>query len=126
MRNPSRILLLVVLALVACGASARQRTISATLLGVDAAKAAFVAADATHQLQLVAGATSHDDGAAKLASYRDRRVKLVIAFEAAYRALAIAAILNDDPKSLANLVAAAKVALDEWRVLQAELSGGAP
>lgn len=126
MRNPSRILLLVVLTLVACGASARQRTISATLLGVDTAKSAFVAFDGAHQLQLVEAATSKEVGAAKLASYRDRRVKLVVAFEGAYRSLAIAAILNDDPSSLANLVAAAKVALDEWRSLQAELGGGAP
>jgi hypothetical protein len=112
--------LLVVIAVSAlgCGASARQKTLATTLVALDGASSTLVAYDQQHQAAIVAGATSLEDGKAKLAAWRADRTKIVDALAAAYRALALAATLNDDPKSLTNLAAAAAIVMAEVTALK--------
>lgn len=85
-----------------CAASQRESTIKAAMITVDASKEAYVVYDAHAQTEIVAKATSLDDGKAKLAEYRARREKLVKALTVAYQAIATAAQLNDEP-SLAGM-----------------------
>lgn len=96
-----RALPLLLVLLVACGASARERTIRTALVAVNEARDAFVIVDRDIQLGIVKVATSKEDGAAKLADYRKSRENLVAAFEVAYRAIAIAATIDDGTRSLA-------------------------
>lgn len=111
MRAAPRSVLLVLLLgwLVACGASQRESTIKAALVTVDAAREAWLAYDHHAQMEIVARATSLEDGRAKLAAYRANQGKIETAFEVAYRAVAAAATLNDDA-SLAGMVAAVAAA----------------
>lgn len=91
-----------------CGASARERTLNATLVTVNAARDGFIEHDRVTQLALVDAAPTREAAVAELAAYRKKREPVVEAFTAAYRALAIAAVLEDDPKSLSNLVLVAQ------------------
>lgn len=91
-----------------CGASARETTIKTTLTVVNAARDGFVAIDRDKQAKIVAEAKTLDEGKAALALYRDKRQAILTAFETTYRALAVAAILKDDPKALDAMLAAAK------------------
>ena len=108
-------------ALPACGASQRETTIKTALVTVDTARDSFVAFDASEQSMIVNKATSLDDGKAQLATYRDRRVKIVEAFTVAYRAIAAAATINDDP-SIAGLSAA----LAQLLAAVTTITGGTP
>ena len=105
----------------ACGASQRETTIKTALVTVDTARDSFVAFDASEQSMIVNKATSLDDGKAQLATYRDRRVKIVEAFTVAYRAIAAAATINDDP-SIAGLSAA----LAQLLAAVTTITGGTP
>lgn len=109
--------LLLALVLLACGASARQHTISAALVAADASRDAFVAFDAAHQQQLVATAASLDDGRQRLEAYRKQRDPIVQGFAMAYRAIATAAILTDDPTSIPNMIRAASMLRDALKEL---------
>lgn len=104
MRARASVLLLVLL--VACGASARERTIRTALVTVNEARDAFVIIDRDVQLAIVAKASSKDEGVATLAIYRKQREGLITAFEEAYRSIAIAAALDDGTRSLAAAVEA--------------------
>lgn len=100
------ILLALAVALAACGASARETTIRATLTSLDAAQVGFLAYDQQHQAYIVAHAADEATGAAQLADYRHKREPVEKAFIAGYQAVATAALVNDD-HSLAGLLAAA-------------------
>lgn len=105
-----RWLLLVVLVM-ACGASQREKTLQATLTATNAARDGFVAWDDAYQMGVVDKVTTSaeaDAAEAKLDAYVKRRGPVIVAFEIVYRAIAIAAILNDDPKSLTNVALAAQ------------------
>lgn len=80
-----------------CAASTRESTIKAALVTVEASRAAYLTYDQHAQADIVAKATSLDDGKAKLETYRAGREKLVEAMVVAYQAIATAAQLNDDP-----------------------------
>lgn len=100
---------LVVLAIVmiaSCGASARDKTIRATFVATSSARDAFHAWDVSHQHDLVDGATSRDDALARIQAYRETQVRVIAAFETVFRAVGTAAILSDDSKSLASLLSA--------------------
>jgi sirohydrochlorin ferrochelatase len=99
----------MLLLVVACGPSQKERTLKSTLAGVNAAREALVAWDETTQLEIVRTATRRADGEAKLAQHRADRAEIVAAFEAIYRALAIAAMDLDK----ANLV---PIALEAQRL----------
>lgn len=114
-------LLVVAVAGSACGASQRQDTIKAALITVDVARESWLAYDKHAQAEIVAKATSLEDGRAKLAAYRANQGKIETAFEIAYRAVASAAALNDDP-SLAGM----KAAIDAATKAVAVATGGTP
>ncbi len=114
-------LLLVCIVLCSCGASVRGKAIDGGLLALNTARETFTTFDALHQQSIVDKATSLEDGKAQLASYRAQRVAVVEAFEVAYRALAVAALLNDD-HSIADFEKAAKLVTEAINKLQ----GGTP
>lgn len=94
--------------LVGCGASAREKTIRTTYTGVVALHAAFTTWDLQHQRELTSGVQSVAEGLARLDAYKAKRQPVLDAIDGAIHALAAAAILNDDPKSLPSAIAAAK------------------
>lgn len=102
-----------------CAASARESTIKAALITVDASKEAYVVYDGHAQTEIVAKATSLDDGKAKLEAYRASREKLVKALTVAYQAIAVAAQLNDDPS-----VAGVQKAVGDVLAILKTLTGG--
>jgi hypothetical protein len=106
--RPLLSILALCIVLVGCGATQRQKTITATLAAVDAARDGFVEYDRLHQQGIVNDADSADAARSKLDAYRRKREPLVQAFTTAYRALAIAAALDDDPKSLATMLFVAR------------------
>lgn len=115
--RPVRLVLLVVLALAACGASQRERTVKATLAAVNETRDAFIVFDRTVQQTIVDTAPTYERGDAALLRYRVKRVRVVDAFALAYRAISIAATVNDDP-SVATMAAAARAVADAWRLLK--------
>lgn len=117
MKSPSwPALLAIAIVLAGCGASQRETTIKTSLLAVQAADCAFVAYDRTHQDEIVASATSREDGVAKLAAYRAKREVARKAFVAAYTAIGVAATVNDD-HTLAGMQLALKQVLDAVNAL---------
>lgn len=98
--------LALVCATPSCGPSARTRTLQVTLAATAAAQAGFIAQDAAHQQALVDRAASLDEGRAALGAYRTRRDRVVALFIAAYRAVAIAATVEEG--GLADAVAASR------------------
>lgn len=103
-------LLVLVLAFTACGASQREKTLKVTLVAINAARDGFLVHDEARQGAIVAKAHDLEDGKTQLAAYRLARVEVVEAFELAYRTLATATFLSDDPsvknagKALASLL----------------------
>lgn len=90
-----------------CGQSQREKTIHAALLTTDAAHDGFVAYDRERQAAIVESAASREQGAAALAEYRASRARIVELFDATYRAIAAAAVLEDDHSKLETLSRAA-------------------
>lgn len=110
-------LLVLILGLVAaCNGSQRQKTLRATLVGMNAARDGLVVFDKSHQLAIVEKATTREDGEQQLAAYRAKRAPVVDGFELAYRLLALAATQNDDP-SLKAALEASKSMLEAIRSL---------
>lgn len=106
-RRSTRLAAIALLVLVAACGATRAKTLRTTLAGVDATAAGFETWDGEHQLALVGQAETRDAAEAELVAYRARREVVVTAFEAAYRALAVAA-LDPDAGSIAPAVAAAQ------------------
>ncbi len=101
-RRPTPLLLvLALLALCACGASTREKTIKTTFFAVNEMRDGFVELDRQAQAAIVEAATSREQGAALLADYRKRREVVVETFELAYRALATATVVEVTPVSAA-------------------------
>lgn len=94
--------------LAACGPSAREKTISTTMTAVNAGAAGFVAFDAKHQAEIVNLAPDAEHGRQELAAWRVTQVEVETDLATAYRAVAVAAQLNDD-QSLASMLQAAAV-----------------
>ncbi len=82
---------------IACTGNKRQDTLRASLAVMNGARDGFKAWDAAHQKAIVDGATSKEDATAKIAAYRVKQAELVLVIEAAYHALAQAALKSDDP-----------------------------
>ncbi len=113
-------LFILFMLLAACGASARENLIHGALVTTNAARDDLLVYDGQHQLDIANSAKTLDEGVAKLAAYRQKREAVVRLFAEAYRAIAIAAIIKDDPTSLENLVTAGKLLADGIK----ELRGG--
>lgn len=111
MTRPIHHLLILFILLAACTKVARQDTISAALLATNAARDGFVQYDDVAQARIVAGATSLEEGKAKLVAYREERAKVLALFPVAYYAIAAAAQANDDP-SLNRMKESLKLLLD--------------
>lgn len=125
MPRPRTWILVPLLVVAACGASS-SAIISRTAAGLDAGRAALLDGDAHRQADIVAHATSHEEGQRELATYRGRRDKVAAAFVAAYSALAIAAVEASDA-SLLELATTATSAVRALRELDLGLSlGGTP
>lgn len=101
-------LVLMAAAWTGCGAAARERTLNATLVAVNAARDGFIEHDRLTQTAIVDAAATREAAVAELAAYRKKREPVIEAFTATYRALAIAAVLEDDPTSLGSLLFTAK------------------
>lgn len=113
MRRPAVAILLVLL--VACGASARTRALQSQLAITNVARDTFVAVSEKRQLQIVETATSREDGIAKLTAFRKARDPVVKAFEAAYRAIAAAALIDTSVAEVAAAVTNAITLVKELR-----------
>ena len=85
------LLFLTALALSACIPDTRQAVLKSALAGVNIIRGGFATWDVAHQQQIVTKATSAEDGKAQLAGYRQAREKVTLAFEIAYKLLAMAA-----------------------------------
>lgn len=107
------ILLLCCSVLIACGASAREKTIRTTFDATNIAADHLLTFSDAQEAQINATATSLEDRNAKTAAWRAKVDKAELALTAVYRAIATAALLNDD-RSVATLI---QVAL----ILNAEL-----
>lgn len=108
MRRPAVALLLLVWVIAACGPSARETTIRTTFAATNAAARAFEAWDREHQSAIATDTTKPQSiRIIDLAAYRARRAPVLTAFDAVYRLIAAAALVEDDPRSLANLIDAA-------------------
>jgi hypothetical protein len=94
--------------LVACGASQRDRTIKAAMTGLSVTGDSFVEIDRAIQADIVATSSSHEEGLQRLAAYKQKRTVVVDLALAAYRALALAAIVSDDDVSISAAIDAAK------------------
>lgn len=116
MRNLA--LLALVGLLVACGPSARVRSLNTTLTGVDAMRTTFHAFDDAAQTLIVERATSLEGGKADFAKYVAAREGVLLAFELAYRAIALG---YADKADLAEVLVAAQklntafAALKAWQ-----------
>ncbi len=102
-----------------CGASQRETTIRTSVAAADGIRDTFLAYDGPHELELVAKAVSKEDAQAKLSAYQAKRSATIDkAMIVVYRAIAVAATLNDQPsldgiKSALDQLNAAYKALKE-------------
>lgn len=86
----------------ACGASQRETVIKTSLVAADAARDAFLAYDGPHELELARSGPPTPEGKAQataaLVAYQAKRSATVDrAMIAAYRAIVILNVLNDQP-----------------------------
>jgi len=119
LRAPAILAIAIVLS--GCAASTRESAIRSAIAALDVSSTALVVYDKEHQESIVSGATSLDDGKAKLAAYRAKREVVRKAFVVAGAAIGVAATLNDD-HSMAGMQLALKQVLDAVTAL----TGGAP
>lgn len=95
--------MLLAVALLACGPSARETTIKTTFVALNASRDGFVTYDAMRQGDIVGTAKDETTGKAALVDYREKRAYVLSLFEASYHALA-AAVLANDKVTLVNML----------------------
>lgn len=112
--RPARLVVLLffigLVGLVACGASVRVKTLRASLVTLNAARDVVLQVSKEREAQIVARATSKDEGRAALDAWRAKVDAVVAAIEVGYRAVHDAALLSD-AKSASEAAAATKKAL---------------
>ncbi len=106
--SPMRWASFVVCAVMACGAGQREKTIAATYQATTIAAAHLVTYEHDREVAIIGHATSEAEGKAQLAAERAKVNHAEKVIAGVYRAIAAAAVLNDD-QSLAALVQAALV-----------------
>jgi hypothetical protein len=91
--------LIIALAILSgCASSQRTDTLKAALVTVDAARDGFLAYDGPHLLELARSGPDKVTASAAVTAYQLKRAATVDkAFAAAYRSIAIAQTLNDQP-----------------------------
>jgi hypothetical protein len=92
----------------ACGASAREKTISATFAATHVAAVGFDAYADKHEGEIIQSASSADDGRSKLVAWRAKVDKVEKDIDAIYTLVQVAALLKDD-QTVATLIQAALV-----------------
>ena len=100
-----RTFVVLALALVACSASQRTKTLDGVYTAAVAAGSAFVAYDNAHQESIVAAGSNKAAVDAQLASYREIQVKILQLFVVTLQAIDAANKANTDA-SVAGAVAA--------------------
>lgn len=90
---------MILVAVLGCGASQREKTLKAAFITVNATRDGFTTFDKDHQQQIVDAAKSLEEGKAALAAYRVERDKMLAVFDDVYRALT-AAVVTEDTGSL--------------------------
>lgn len=105
---------------IGCGPTTRQKLVSAGLVTADTTCRAFQAYSLLHEKAIVTKDADEATAKADLAKWRSQGDKVLSACDGAYRAVAVAATLDDD-QSLASLAAAAKILADELRALGVKL-----
>lgn len=110
------ILLVLLVAFTACSGTARLKTIRATYDVTNVATEKLASYSAAHEAKLLAAATDAAVFDAQLAAWRAKVDHAEKAREAVYRAIATAALLNDD-RSLGALIRAALILRTELQAL---------
>lgn len=100
-----------------CGQTQREQTIHAAFVATNVAVEIFVKHDLEQQKAIVDGASSVEDGTAKLTIHRSKRLKVVALFGVVYKTIAAAALANNDPKALDNLRSASELLATELKLL---------
>lgn len=106
------LLLLAVVGMLGCAATAREKTLRAALVTTTTAEAGFVSWDRDHQFSLL----GTPDAREQVTKYRERRVAVTKAFATVYRAIAAAALTDSEADFPA--------ALSLLRVALHDLTGG--
>lgn len=102
--------IVLLLALVACGASARTKALRVNLVALTAARDTVLAVSKEREAQIVEHATSKEEGRAQLDAWRARVDPVVDAIKTGFEAIYAASILND-AKSASEAGAAVAKAL---------------
>lgn len=111
------VIVLVFLALLASCATSKRAAIDTGFTALNSLRDGFVAWDKEHQAQIVDKATSLEDGKAKLAAYREARVKVSNAFIAAYNSFSLAAIDVDNDETYNEAKKAVRALVDAYNAL---------
>lgn len=118
-RRPATVLLLVVALLTACGPGARAKLVRASFDAAQTIQAGFEAWDQAHKTAIARNADSYEDGVRELERYYAERAPVITAIDVVYRAIAAAALGEDNAS-----VKTALAALDRLRTELSKLSGG--
>ena len=89
--------LLLFVSSVSCTQQDRANTLRVSLTALNTARDGFIDWDRHHQMQIVETSKTRDEAESALFAYRERRKPVIEGFEAAYRALAVAATQTDEP-----------------------------
>jgi len=100
----------------ACGASARVKVLRVNLVALNAARDTTLVVSKEREAQIVAKATSKEEGRAQLDAWRAKVDVVVAALTVGYQAIHDAALLND-AKSASEAGAAAAKALALFKEL---------
>lgn len=106
--------------LVACGPSAEMRVINTTYKALNSASAGFVAFDKQHQLDILANAGNRATAEAQLSAWRVEQGKVALLFAGAYRAVAAALMVQQQP-NIDGMVQAALLVAQELQTLGVKL-----
>jgi len=121
-------LLIVLLVLGSCGPNARDKALHSVFVSVNAARDGFLAYDLKHQQDLIDASPTPEAKEAVITAYRVTQAHIVELFDAAYRAIAAAAILKDGHSMPEVITAAAllKQALEDLTAKPAPAKPVAP
>lgn len=115
--TPRRIGLLLLFAfLVACGASARHKTLQVALTTVTAADTAFVEVNRLKLDEAVSSSTSYEDGLLRIEAWETRSDPVLAAIKLAYQVIAAAAL--DETVSIDEVIAQAAAIVQQVRNLR--------
>jgi hypothetical protein len=111
---------IVFLALVACSASQRQKTLSATFVTLDLSAAQLVKVSADEETAIMTEAPDEATGQKQLVPFRAKVDEAEKSIDTGYRAVAAAALANDD-QTLATVLSIAAIVRDELAALGVKL-----